>query len=95
MLVGVDVGASHTEAAIGIDAAANDIGQLAISLASHFKDDSPIDVAFSGGVLSLDSPVRTILRAFLAGRIPHIRVVGGAVDPVLGALSMADRLASC
>ncbi len=78
-----------------IDAAANDIGQLAISLASHFEDDSPIDVAFSGGVLSLDSPVRTILRAFLVERIPHIRVVDGAVDPVLGALSMADRLASC
>ncbi len=83
------------EAQLIIDTAANDLGQLAISLASHFKDDSPFDVAFSGGVLSLESPVRSSLRAHLVERIPHIRIVDAAVDPVLGALSMADRFASC
>lgn len=87
-------GSGDGEARTIIDTAASDLRQLAISLARHFDEDSPIDVAFSGGILSLESPVRDTLQAYLIDRLPQIRVMDGSVDPVLGALSMAERLAS-
>ena len=74
--------------------AAKDLGQLAMSLAIEFDENSQIDVAFSGGILNLDSPVTTNLHAYLCDRLSRLRILDGTVDPVLGALSMADRLAS-
>lgn len=75
-----------------VDTAAEELGQLAIALTDHFENEQPISVAFSGGVLSLESPVRTALRAILAEKVPNVCVLNAPVDPVLGALSMADRL---
>ncbi len=77
-----------------IDTAANDLGQLTISLARRFEEDTLIAVAFSGGILSLESPVRAALETYLGDTLPQVKVVDGNVDPVLGALSIADRLAS-
>lgn len=75
-----------------VDTAAGHLGQLAIAFARHFSGVSQIDVAFNGGVLSFESPVRTALRTYLDARLPQVNVVDRNVDPVLGALSMADRL---
>jgi len=71
--------------------AAVDLGNLIASLASFFGLIVEVDVALSGGVLSEDSPVRWELVEHLGDSIPNATVFEKSVDPVLGALAMADR----
>ncbi len=75
-----------------VRSAANDLGALVLSLAAHFGEGSSIDVAFSGGVLDPESPVKYELIGRLRERLPAAKVLEMTVDPVLGALSMASRL---
>jgi len=75
-----------------IQTAAADLGELVVSLAKFFDVAGGVAVAFSGGVLSLGSPVRSALVNYLAETFPSASVHENTVDPVLGALAIASRI---
>jgi N-acetylglucosamine kinase-like BadF-type ATPase len=75
-----------------VHTAAVDLAALVASLAGSFGLYSEVNVAFSGGVLSEDSPVRWELTEYLADRLPNATILEKPVDPVSGALSIASRL---
>jgi N-acetylglucosamine kinase-like BadF-type ATPase len=71
--------------------AAEDLLNLAISLRSLFPEGNAIPVAMTGGLVQ-SGPLVGALRAMLASR-PDVTPVEEAVDPVLGALSLARDIA--
>jgi len=74
--------------------AARDLNELVMTLARNYPDRSPINVAFSGGLLGEGSHVRSALESEIRASLPLARIQPGSVDPVRGALALAGRLAS-
>jgi N-acetylglucosamine kinase-like BadF-type ATPase len=96
-------GIAHTvcEAARAGDAVANALVQAAAAeLARHIEalvdrfpeQHRPAGLAFSGRLLSCDSPVRHELLAVVRERITAVRCAEGEVDPARGAVALAAEL---
>jgi len=76
-----------------VEAAGRELAEHVIALLHRFPGAHRVDVALAGGVLSPDSPVRDALLRILAEDAPAARHVDVVVDPTLGALTLAARLA--
>ncbi len=87
--------ARHGDAAARaiVEAAGRELGEHVIALLHRFPGSRRVYVALAGGVLSSDSPVRDALLRVLAEEAPAARHVDVVVDPTLGALALAARLA--
>ncbi len=87
----LDVAAHGDPLAQGIlDYAARELTQLAICLVPVMDIAPPVGVAFTGGLLSADGPLRRSVLARL-GQEATLRPVETRVDPVEGALRLAAR----
>lgn len=76
-----------------VDYAARELSQLALSLLQHFPENQPIQVAVTGGILS---PERT-LRSMVLGRLAEdtrLNLIKFSIEPALGALHLAEKLIS-
>jgi len=71
-----------------LDYAARELSQLAICLLPVMDVEPPVGVALTGGLLSVDGPLRRSVLKRL-GEEPGLRTVDAPVDAVLGALRMA------
>jgi len=71
-----------------LDYAARELSQLAICLLPVMDVEPPVGVALTGGLLSVDGPLRRSVLKRL-GEEPGLRTVEAPVDAVLGALRMA------
>jgi len=71
-----------------LDYAARELSQLAICLLPVMEVEPPVGVALTGGLLSVDGPLRRSVLKRL-GEEPGLRTVDAPVDAVLGALRMA------
>lgn len=77
-------------AQIIIAEAAAALGDLVRVLVSRFSNTGPVPLATGGGLLRPESPLLAALRADLSG-VP-VSLVRRAVDPALGALSLAPTI---
>ena len=76
-----------------VDYAARELSQLALSLLQHFPENQPIQVAVTGGILS---PERT-LRSMVLSRLSEdsrLNLIKFSIEPALGALHLAEKLIS-
>ena len=71
-----------------LDYAARELSQLAICLLPVMDVESPVGVALTGGLLSVEGPLRRSVLKRL-GEEPGLRTVEAPVDAVVGALRMA------
>lgn len=76
-----------------VDYAARELCQLARSLLKHFPESEPIQIALAGSLLTADRPLRTLINQRLAEE-PRLSLIGYTIEPALGALHMAEKLAS-
>lgn len=77
-----------------VDQAAETLAAHVRALVPHFESTGPIAVALAGGVLKPESAVRSAVAALLAAEDPPLSVLPISVEPSLGALRLAARLAS-
>ncbi len=84
--------ASDTVARNIVRMAAGDLLAHVTALSKHFSEAASPRVALSGGLLSAGSPVREELAALVEERLPEAIIVEGPVDPVIGALRVAQGL---
>jgi len=85
----LDIAAAGDPLAQGIaDYAARELGQLAICLLPVMDVEPPVGVALTGGLLSVNGPLRRSVLKRL-GEEPGLRPVDAPVDAVVGALRMA------
>jgi N-acetylglucosamine kinase-like BadF-type ATPase len=88
----LEIAAQGDPLAQGIsDYAARELSQLAICLLPQLEAEPPVGVALTGGLLSVDRPLRRAVLARL-GEEPGLRPMDGPVDAVVGALRLAARL---
>lgn len=70
---------------------ADQVAIVAEKIAVEEGDRTPVQVAFTGSVLSHVLPVRQAMAAALAQRIPDMSVLPAPIDPLQGALWRARR----
>jgi glucosamine kinase len=87
----LEVAAEGDPLAQGIaDYAARKLSQLAICLLPQLDAEPPVGVALTGGLLSVERPLRRAVLARL-GEEPGLRPMDGPVDAVVGALRLAAK----
>lgn len=75
-----------------VDQAAEALAAHVRALRPHFPGATPVAVAFAGGLLRPDSPVRTATARLLEGDLPPITILAALVEPPRGALQLALKL---
>ncbi|MFF2962573.1 N-acetylglucosamine kinase [Streptomyces sp. NPDC057963] len=88
--------AGHDPVAAGIlREAAGHIAEAAAAVCPKAgADDEPCEVALTGGLFRMGDPLLVPLREELARQVPQARAVPGSGDPLAGALSIAQALAT-
>ncbi|MFF8914001.1 N-acetylglucosamine kinase [Streptomyces sp. NPDC015032] len=88
--------AGHDPVAAGIlREAAGHIAEAAAAVCPKTgADDEPCEVALTGGLFRMGDPLLVPLREELARQVPQARAVPGSGDPLAGALSIAQALAT-
>jgi glucosamine kinase len=76
-----------------VEQAGRDLALHVAALVGRFPQDETVRVALAGGLMRPGSPVRDVLAGLLAQDAPRVQVSEEEVDPPLGALRMAARLA--
>lgn len=77
-----------------VEQAAEALAAHVRALRPHFPGDAPVAVAFAGGLLRPDSPVRAATTLLLEGELPPVKRLAALVEPPRGALLLAARLVS-
>ncbi|MBI4501074.1 MAG: hypothetical protein HY700_07930 [Gemmatimonadetes bacterium] len=75
-----------------VESTASDLCAHVIALLRQVDSPAPTDIALAGGLLAPESPVRNAVVTGLGRVAPALRVVNVAVDPALGAATLAARL---
>ena len=75
-----------------LDYAARELCQLALSLLQGFSGADSVPLAFAGGLLRPGSLLRDVITQRLATE-PRLRPLASEVEPALGALHLAERMA--
>ncbi len=75
-----------------VTAAAGDLATHVVALLRQVRLPPDAPVAFGGGLLAPDSPVRTSLVTALGRVAPQLRVLATPIDPALGAARLALTL---
>ncbi|MFF2411895.1 N-acetylglucosamine kinase [Streptomyces sp. NPDC058092] len=88
--------AGHDPVAAGIlRQAAGHIAEAAAAVCPKAgADDEPCEVALTGGLFRMGDPLLVPLREELSRQVPQARPVPGSSDPLAGALSIAQALAT-
>lgn len=76
-----------------VEQAGRDLALHVAALVGRFPPDQTVRVALAGGLMRPGSPVREVLTELLAPDAPRVQLSEEEVDPPLGALRMAARLA--
>lgn len=88
------VGAEGDIVAQGIvDYAARELSQLVLSLLHHFPENQPIQVAVTGGILSPERALRSMVLSRLS-EDTRLNLIKFSIEPALGALHLAEQLSS-
>lgn len=75
------------------DYAARELSQLALSLLQHFPENQPIQVAVTGGILSPERALRSMVLSRLS-EDTRLNLIKFSIEPALGALHLAEKLIS-
>lgn len=75
-----------------VDYAARELGQLVLSLLHHFPENQPIQVAVTGGILSPERALRSMVLSRLS-EDTRLNLIKFSIEPALGALHLAEKLA--
>ena len=87
-----EVAATGDTTARGIvDYAARELSQLVFHLLPHFPGESPIPVAYNGGLITREGQLQQLLRSKL-GEDARLRPSANPVEPAIGAVQMAERM---
>lgn len=88
--------AGHDPVAAGIlrEAAGHIAAAAAAVCPKTGADDEPCEVALTGGLFRMGDPLLVPLREELSRQVPRARPVPGSGDPLAGALSIAQALAT-
>jgi N-acetylglucosamine kinase-like BadF-type ATPase len=76
-----------------VDYAARELSQLVLSLLPHFPEDLPIPVAVTGGILSPERALRSMVLSRLS-EDRRLNLIKFSIEPALGALHLAEKLCS-
>jgi glucosamine kinase len=76
-----------------VDYAARELSQLVLSLLHHFPESQPIQVAVTGGILSPERALRSMVLSRLS-EDTRLNLIKFSIEPALGALHMAEKLVS-
>ena len=74
-----------------VDYAARELSQLVLSLLHHFPEKQPIPVAVTGGILSPDRALRSMVLSRLS-EDARLNLIKFSIEPALGALHLAEKL---
>jgi N-acetylglucosamine kinase-like BadF-type ATPase len=74
-----------------VDYAARELSQLVLSLLHHFPEDQPIQVAVTGGILSPERALRSMVLSRLS-EDTRLNLIKFSIEPALGALHLAEKL---
>ena len=76
-----------------VDYAARELSQLVLSLLHHFPEEQPIQVAVTGGILSPERALRSMVLSRLS-EDTRLNLIKFSIEPALGALHLAEKLSS-
>jgi N-acetylglucosamine kinase-like BadF-type ATPase len=76
-----------------VDYAARELAQLVLSLIHHFPGDDPIQVAVAGGLLTPERALRSMVLSRLEEE-KRLNVIKFSIEPALGALHLAEKMAA-
>ena len=76
-----------------VDYAARELTQLVLSLLPHFPENQPIQVAVTGGILSPERALRSMVLSRLS-EDKRLNLIKFSIEPALGALHLAEKMST-